>query len=62
VGAVGAIVAGAGYLIHRMMNKPQTPDAPSSTLDAAGDNSGGVNALFVDAQAMQPNPIFDMNV
>jgi hypothetical protein len=55
---VGAAVVGAGYLVHRMMNRPAAPDALASALDGTGENSGGVNALFVDNQAMQPNPLF----
>ncbi|ELR20347.1 uncharacterized protein ACA1_185710 [Acanthamoeba castellanii str. Neff] len=58
VGAAGAVLAGAGYLVHRMMNKPPAPAALTSAFDGVADNAGGVNALFVDQASMQPNPLF----
>jgi hypothetical protein len=58
VGAAGAVLAGAGYLVHRMMNRPAAPAALTSAFDNVADNAGGVNALFVDQAALQPNPLF----
>lgn len=62
LGAIAAIVAGAAYVLYRAINRNEAPGEIASALDTPADASAGVNVLFVDNSAMQPNPVFNGGV
>jgi hypothetical protein len=58
----GGLVAGAGYLLYRWINRPTTMEMPASTLDSSEAAAVGDNALFKDTNVMHPNLMFDDSV
>jgi hypothetical protein len=56
--ALGGLVAGAGYVLYRWVNRPDNLAAPASALDSTEATAVGDNALFQNSNVMHPNAIF----
>jgi hypothetical protein len=59
VAGAGALIVGAGYLLHRMMNHAPAPTELSSDIEGAKSTATLDNALFQEAHVMQPNHLFE---
>jgi hypothetical protein len=55
---IAGLVAGAGYLLYRWVNRPATMEMPASALDSTNAGIVGDNALFQDTNVMHPNHLF----